>query len=77
MESSSTDTQQKVSRRFVRRHIDFWAKLDCIDCELSGYSIKYPKPIELLDALGANDALIKKMTHYLRKNFNRTDCDNI
>jgi hypothetical protein len=77
MESSFTDTQQKVNRRFICRHINFWAKVDCIDCELSGYSMKYGKPAELLDALGADDALIKKMTHYLRKNLNRTNRDTI
>jgi hypothetical protein len=39
--------------------------------------MKYGKPAELLDALGADDALIKKMTHYLRKNLNRTNHDTI
>ena len=70
MESSSTDTQQKVSRGYIGRQIDYWSKIDCIDCELSGYSRKYGSPTALDDALGMNSNYTFKALYLLRKSLN-------
>ena len=67
MESSSTDTQQKVSRGYVERQLDYWSRMDCIDCELSGFSLKYPSVVELNDALGVNSRYVKDSLYLLRK----------
>jgi hypothetical protein len=71
MESSSTDTQQKVSRGYIGRQIDYWSKIDCIDCELSGYSIKYQTPSDLNDALGVPDKYIGNSLSLLRMSLNK------
>ena len=77
MESSSTDTPLKTSRGFVGRQLDYWSKIDCIDSELSGYSLKYPDLSDLQDSLGVNDAYIRRSLHLLRKSLNKTQGDKM
>lgn len=73
MESSSTDTPQRISRGYIGRQIDYWSKIDCIDCTLSGHSIKYPRPSDLNDALGLNTNYIYNLLHLLRKSLNKSN----
>ena len=77
MESSSTDTQLKVSRGFVGRQLDYWSKIDCIDSELSGYSLKYSKLSELLDSLGVHDGYMRDALYLFRKGLNTTQDDKM
>ncbi len=72
MESSSTDTQQKVSRGYIGRQIDYWSKIDCIDCELSGYSKKYKSQTDLDDALGINANYTFHTLSLLRKSLSNS-----
>ena len=77
MESSSTDTQLKVSRGFVGRQLDYWSKIDCIDKELSGLSVKYFTNPALHDGLGLNDNYLHNLLYLLRKGLNKSKGDKM
>jgi hypothetical protein len=72
MENSTTDTLPKPNRGFIGRHVDYWSKIDCIESELSGYAMKYPKPIELDDALGIGTNYTFDLFYKLRKSLNKS-----
>ena len=67
MESSFIDTPQTVNRHFIARHVEYWSKIDDIDCELSGMSAKYNKLVDLHDAMGVGDRYTRNIAHKLRK----------
>ena len=73
METTTTDTPySRVSRSYVGDHIDYWSTIDCVDCELSGYSLKYKRPIDLDDALGVNTNYTFHVLRLLRNNLSNS-----
>jgi len=67
MESSTTDTQQSPDRGFIERHVDYWSKIDKIECELYGMPMKYFNLQDLHDGLGVNDSYSRNLLSLLRK----------
>ena len=67
MESSFIDTPQSPDRGFIERHVNYWSKIDKIECELYGMPKKYFNLQDLHDGLGVNDAYSRNILVLLRK----------
>ena len=64
MENTPTDSQQN---RDPRWEIDYWARIDAIDAELSGDTIAYATNCEMRDALGVGDSYMRLILFKLRQ----------
>ena len=73
METTPTDSPQN---RDPRWEIDYWAKIDAIDAELSGDTIAYATNCEMRDALGVGDSYIRLILFKLRQRL-ETPCDKM
>ncbi|MGB0142455.1 MAG: hypothetical protein ACPF8W_05165 [Luminiphilus sp.] len=73
MANTPTDSQQNSNPRW---EIDYWARIDAIDAELSGDPIAYASNTEMRDALGVGDSYMRLILFKLRQRL-ETPCDKI
>lgn len=73
MANTPTDSQQNSNPRW---EIDYWARIDAIDAELSGDTIAYASNTEMRDALGVGDSYMRLILFKLRQRL-ETPCVNI